>query len=183
MPNDNEGVKVAQRLDKLKKPPRYLFLTAYDEYMSDGYEVFADGYLLKPINQEDFNRNILRVMKKILTVSPRIVIEYRDGLNNVYTDSIMYIELIGRKSKITLEDGRELITDKTIEFWTNQLIQLASENFNRLSQSCIINFQHIDAIALETREITMDDDRKFKVPVRKVKEVKNAFYDYLEGEI
>ena len=180
MPEGREGFKVAQRLGELEKPPIYFFLTAHDEYLPDGYEFFAAGYLLKPINQENFNRNMLRVMKKILAVSPRIAIEHLDGVTNVYTDSIMYIELIARKSQVTLEDGRKLITDKTIYFWTTQL---TTQKFTRLSQSCMINFQHADDVGTMAGIITMDDNKKFKIPIRKVKEVKNSFYNYLESGV
>ena len=119
------------------------------------------------------------VQKKVLVSHPRIVVKHQKGTDSVYVDSIMYIELCNRKTKIMLENGQELLTSKTIGFWKKQL---TSKNFGHPSQSYIVNFQHMDCIIPEEREITMDNGKKFTIPIRKVRETDNAFQDYLENE-
>jgi len=119
------------------------------------------------------------VQKKIIVDHPRIVIKHQSGTDSVYTDNIMYIELYNRKTKIMLENGQELLTSKTIGFWKKQL---TSKNFGHPSQSYVVNFQHMDCITPEGREITMDNGKNFIIPVRKVKETDDAFRNYLDSE-
>jgi len=40
----------------------------------------------------------------------------------------------------------------------------------------------VDCIIPEEREITLDNGKKFTIPVRKVKETDNAFHNYLDSE-
>jgi len=117
--------------------------------------------------------------RKIPIDDLRIVVKHQTGIDSVYIDNIMYIELINRKTKITLENGQELLTANTIAFWKKQLI---SKSFGHHSQSYIINFQHVDGIIPEEREITMYDGKKFIIPVRKVTEINNAFQTCLNSE-
>jgi len=119
------------------------------------------------------------VQKKILASHPRIVVKHRNGTDAVYVDNIMYIELCNRKTKIMLENGQELLTSNTIAFWKKQL---TSKNFGHPSQSYIVNFQHMDCIVPEEREITMDNGKNFTIPIRKMKETDDAFRNYLSSE-
>mgnify|MGYP000291671353 CR=1 FL=1 len=59
MPKLN-GIEVAKQLLKLPKIPKIIFVTAYDEYAINAFELDAIDYLLKPIDEAE----LLKAVKK-----------------------------------------------------------------------------------------------------------------------
>jgi len=54
------GIDVARALDPIE-PPSLVFVTAYDHYALEAFEVCAVDYLLKPFDQERFRKTLSRV--------------------------------------------------------------------------------------------------------------------------
>ena len=47
-----DGVELARHLGKLASPPAVIFVTAYDQYAVEAFELAAVDYLLKPVRAE-----------------------------------------------------------------------------------------------------------------------------------
>src|SRR5690606_38214722 len=47
-----DGVELARHLARLEAPPAVIFVTAYDQYAVEGFELAAVDYLLKPVRAE-----------------------------------------------------------------------------------------------------------------------------------
>src|SRR6202045_2586979 len=54
------GIELARSLDPLQLPS-LVFVTAYDTYALEAFEVCAVDYLLKPFDQERFRKTLARV--------------------------------------------------------------------------------------------------------------------------
>ncbi len=63
MPGLN-GLELAERLREVRPEIQIAFLTAYDEYARDAFDVEAIDYLLKPIISNDLVRTIKRAQKR-----------------------------------------------------------------------------------------------------------------------
>ncbi|WP_229218865.1 LytR/AlgR family response regulator transcription factor [Rugamonas brunnea] len=63
------GLDVAARLASGEKPPRIVFVTAYDQYAVDAFEHSAVDYLLKPASQERLVRTVAK-LKAALGAQP-----------------------------------------------------------------------------------------------------------------
>jgi DNA-binding LytR/AlgR family response regulator len=55
------GLDVAARLAAGERPPRIVFVTAYDQYAVDAFEHSAVDYLLKPAGQERLGRTVAKL--------------------------------------------------------------------------------------------------------------------------
>ncbi|XID93409.1 response regulator [Paenibacillaceae bacterium WGS1546] len=58
------GLELARRLREFRPEIQIVFLTAYEEYARDAFEVEALDYLLKPITKEDMERTLRRYEKR-----------------------------------------------------------------------------------------------------------------------
>lgn len=63
------GFEVAAAISHMKKPPLFVFATAYDHYAVKAFEENAVDYLLKPISESRFALTLERV-RKLLIESP-----------------------------------------------------------------------------------------------------------------
>lgn len=63
MPGQN-GIQVAQRVTEIDDTIEIVFVTAYDNYALEAYNVQAVDYLLKPVQKERLARVLQRVMKR-----------------------------------------------------------------------------------------------------------------------
>ncbi|HJV02855.1 MAG TPA: LytTR family DNA-binding domain-containing protein [Burkholderiaceae bacterium] len=60
------GLDVAARLASGERPPRIVFVTAYDQYAVDAFEHSAVDYLLKPASQERLARTVAKLKAALL---------------------------------------------------------------------------------------------------------------------
>jgi two-component system LytT family response regulator len=64
------GVEVAQALLDEAHAPAIVFVTAYDEYALQAFEVSAIDYLVKPVDRERFEQMLERVERRIDRMGP-----------------------------------------------------------------------------------------------------------------
>ncbi|TCD05933.1 response regulator transcription factor [Pedobacter frigidisoli] len=131
-----------------------IFTTAYAEYALDGFEVEAIDYLLKPFNQERFNKAIHKAFdySALLKSADRnhtvestfddyFFVKADRKFVKLYFKDILFIE--GLKDYVVLNtSGDRIITAMNIKTIHDQLPQ---ENFIRISKSNIINIQQVDS--------------------------------------
>ena len=67
-----DGLEAAQHLSQLDTPPAIIFITAYDEYALQAFDVQAVGYLLKPVRLENL-KAALSKLKKINKVQANAI--------------------------------------------------------------------------------------------------------------
>ena len=61
MPDIN-GITLVNKLRETNPDIRIIFVTAYEQYAVDAFGVHADGFLLKPVNQEMLRKEVERVL-------------------------------------------------------------------------------------------------------------------------
>ncbi|MBV7298439.1 LytR/AlgR family response regulator transcription factor [Enterovibrio paralichthyis] len=59
-----DGLEVACTINALPKPPRIVFITAYDHYAIEAFEQGALDYLVKPINEDRLEKTCQRLLSK-----------------------------------------------------------------------------------------------------------------------
>lgn len=60
-----DGMKLAKKLNRLAKPPKIVFITAYDEYAVKAFEQCAFDYLLKPLDEERLFQSCNRLKEQL----------------------------------------------------------------------------------------------------------------------
>ena len=166
------GIALARSLDQ-QNLPDIVFVTAYDRYALEAFEVCASDYLLKPFDYERFRTTVARVRRKrgqaqggdrrnsLLSVvsrlerevkaladtSPRIIAESGNSMHILNIADIQLVE--GDRNYVKFSVGREQYHARS----TLQQAQhsLGSQPMLRISRSCLINVNYIRELSRTPR--------------------------------
>lgn len=139
-------------LEEVENNFKVIFVTAFDEYAIQAFEVNAADYLLKPVNPDRLRLTINRVLNSKDSQKPIKKYEYSDSiyvkLNNytstfVKINSIIHIESVGNYSKIVCAEKKSYLILKTLKQWEEEL---PVNYFKRIHRSNIINVEYINKI-------------------------------------
>lgn len=153
------GMDVAKIIRETNDTSEIIFITSIVDYIQEGYKVRAYRYLLKPIDFEDLNENILNCISDIIKKRENfMLIENKGIINKILINSIMYIEV--RKKVLTIH------TTDGIYNTNNSMdkieLELEKYNFFRCHKSYLINMEYIQLICKNTVVINNED-----IPVSK----------------
>ena len=149
------GISGLQFVKSLAQKPLIIFVTAYEEFALDGFELDVVDYLLKPVAVERF----LKACNKALTIfeqakrsiesetekKRKYIFLYADyNLIKVNHDDITYIEGLKDYVKIYLASSpKAIISRVTIKSLESQL---PANDFFRIHKSYIVNLAHVHSI-------------------------------------
>lgn len=166
------GLEVARIICKMKKSPCIVFVTAYDNFALEAYEVHATDYLLKPISEERLLQTILWI-KELLeqqerqTVLSRIPVENKGHLVMMDLQDITYF---------CCEDDRVIATTMKGTFPTGFILKnlesRLGKDFFRCHRKYIVNLQHIHEIIPwfnGTYALSLKEIDKIEIPVSRQK--------------
>ncbi len=148
-----------EMLELIEQPPSVIFTTAFDEFAIKAFEAHAIDYLLKPFNQERFDKAITKWGEKKNTrvdrtgdlletaaqspsQSNRIVVKNGSKIKIIPVHDIRYLEAADDYVKIHTSEGY-FLKNKTMNHFEQVLDQ---QLFVRAHRSYIINIQEITRI-------------------------------------
>ena len=171
---EQDGMALARQLRQQEIKTSLIFISNSREMALKGYEVNAQRYLVKPIDESLLREGILFCYKKYLN-SCSILLPSDAGVRKVAPKDIWYIEISGRKCKVVQEKGTWL-TGLSIRRLEEIL---ADRGFIRCHQSFLVNCAWIQVFHASTVELAGGEI----IPVSKyrLKEVRRAFFDYMQG--
>jgi DNA-binding LytR/AlgR family response regulator len=150
------GISGLQFVKSLTLKPLIIFVTAYDQFALDGFELDVVDYLLKPVAVERF----LKACNKALTIFEqakrvneqpetekrrKYIFLYADyNLIKVNHEDITYIEGLKDYVKIYVSNSpKAIISRVTIKSLESQL---PADDFFRVHKSYIVNLDHVHSI-------------------------------------
>lgn len=144
--------------------------------MSDGYDVEALHYLLKPVKKEKLFEVLDRYIAKCQT-SSQILLPCKDGTVRVAEDTLLYCEAMGKKTHLYLSDGRTLICTTGISKLTKEL----SNDFIPCHRSYLIHLRYIRSISKTA--VIMDNGQELPLSRRLYEGVNRAFITYYKEKL
>lgn len=163
------GMELAVKIREKNEEVPVLFITGYEKYMAQGYEVSALHYLLKPVHKEKLFDALDRLRK---TKKPEEKFSFRreDSLLLLPASSIWYMEAMGHKCLLAEGDLKH-----EVHMSISEAVSLfgGRKEFVQCHRSYIVNLQHASSIA--KTEIVMDDGTRIPISRSAGKAVNEAF--------
>jgi two-component system LytT family response regulator len=159
------GIEVARALHPCELPS-LVFVTAYDAYALEAFEVCAVDYLLKPFDQERFRKTLGRVRPKHSSAAaaderhallagllarlgqdaretrderPRLLAEFNGRLHVLEAGSVEMLE--ADRNYVSIRVGQQTFHARST---LNQAeLALRSQPMLRISRSCLINVNYV----------------------------------------
>lgn len=149
-----------EMLELIEQPPAVIFTTAFDEFAIKAFEAHAIDYLLKPFNQERFDKAVAKWMEKksaaieskteelleTASQSPsqshRIVVKNGSKIKIIPVHDVFYLEAADDYVKVHTKEGY-FLKNKTMSHFEQVL---DGQQFVRSHRSFIINIQQITRI-------------------------------------
>ena len=166
------GMELAGEIRKLDEEIPILFITGYDSYMAQGYEVSALHYLLKPVNKEKLFAVLDRLQRnRVKTeIEEKFLFQTEEGTLSLPLSKIWYVEASAHQCVLYTQEQ---------EYVLKQAISAVEKLFSgkkeiiRCHRSYLVNLQHISAIV--KNEIILDNKNRLPVSRNLSKEVNAAF--------
>lgn len=142
MPGET-GLALAQRLKSNPNSPEIIFVTAYSEYALDAFDVFARGYLVKPIDASKLEQLINKYSNETKAAAK---LQYQVGHSTrfIEVESIIAAVSEDKLTKIIFEGGSAYI-DTSLK----SLLKIYPSIFVQLHRHTLANLSLI--LALESK--------------------------------
>ena len=175
MPDIN-GIALGEELRKRNKQIVLIYLTAHSQYLDSALNLNAARFFEKPIDKDRFFSGIDNAIERIDNTTINFFIRDDKTQVRVTAESIIYIEISHRKTKVVTED-KIYFTTHTLDYFKDRLV---SSIFAQPHKSYIINFNFITAY--ERDKIVLDSQYKIPVSRSKQTEFHKSFVRFMEGK-
>lgn len=151
-----DGVTMAKQLRRSNDTIQIIFITGYSDYISEGYEVAALHYLMKPVKEEKLCSVLDRAVEKLAKNEKVLNLESGGEMVRVPIYQIRYAEVNGNYVTI------HALSDVTVKMTLGELEKQLDERFYRVSRSTIINLTQINRVT--RTEIRLGDGTGIALP-------------------
>jgi len=164
-----DGLMVAKAIRENQLITDIIFITAYDEYVYDGYTYKALAYLKKPVSASRLTKELTRYLfERENAGSNYITLSLNGCRQKLNIQHIDYIESIKRKISIVMGNNK-------YEFYAklDDIEQHCAYKMIRTHQSYLVNLQKISR--LTKTDVTLDNGNSIPVSKRYYESICQAF--------
>lgn len=151
-----DGVTMARRIRKENETVQIVFITGYSDYISEGYEVEALHYLMKPVSSEKLFSVLDRAAAKLRQNEKSLLLELSGEMVRIALHEIRYLDV--QKNYVTVHGKRNYTVKKSLGEFENELDQ----RFFRVGRGLILNLQSVRRVTKQ--EVHLSDGTVLPLP-------------------
>lgn len=151
-----DGVSLAKSLRRENETIQIIFITGYSDYISEGYEVAALHYLMKPVNKDKLFSVLDRAVEKLQKNEKVLTFEMIGETVRIPVYQIRYADV--QRNYTTIHAKENL----TVKMPLGDLISMLDERFYRVGRSLVVNLTLISRIT--KTEIHLQDGTLLPLP-------------------
>ncbi len=168
------GMDAERRLYRADKDCKIIFLTTSTEHAQISYAVHAVYYLIKPLDQEQFEQAMDFCGLKPEYAVPFLSIDVDGYCRQIDTEQILYIDYQDRMTQIHFRD-HSLALGKS--FGEISALLEADERFLTIFRGVMVNMQHI--AKFDDIFFVLDNGKRLQLTIRNKKSIAQAYRSYV----
>ena len=167
--------KIREQVTEIQ--PVIIFVTGYERYVFDAFDVGAFQYLLKPVDEEKFAQVFARAVAQIGTTKEKLgrvlTLQSANTSKTVPLDSIYYIESNNHKVELHLKNGEfacyAKIGDLELEL---------QDQFFRIHKGYLVNLSYVAGYS--KRSLTLTNGEELLLSKYKYQDFVKAYLHFLK---
>lgn len=177
--SDMDGMEMAKYIRSMEhiKQPVIIFVTGYERYVYDAFDVDALQYLVKPVNEQKFAEVFRRAQDKILSDTEQkkksLVIQHAGASKAIPLDNIYYMESQSHKIVLYTKDG-----ELTYYARIGDLEEELQGNFCRIHKGYLVNLAYVDEYS--KTEIILVNGTKIPLSKYKYEDFVKAYLRFMQ---
>ncbi len=173
-----DGMGMARRIRGMEdiKQPIIVFVTGYEKYVYDAFDVGAFQYLLKPVDEQRFAEVFQRAVKQAVSDAEQgkkvLVVQYGSTGKTIPLNDIYYMESQNHKIAVHFKDG-------VLEYYAKigDLEEELQGQFCRIHKGYLINLSYVDEY--NKTEVTLTNGDKLLISKYKYEDFVKAYLRFM----
>ncbi|MCM1092024.1 MAG: LytTR family DNA-binding domain-containing protein [Butyrivibrio sp.] len=180
-----DGMELARHIRSMGhvRQPVIIFVTGYESYVYDAFDVDAFQYLVKPVNRQKFAEVFGRVRDKLLSEAEQgkknLVIRYAGAIKTIPLENIYYMESQSHKIMLYIMDGQKGGL-RRLEYYARigELEEELQGYFCRIHKGYLVNLSHVDEYS--RTEITLTSGDRLPLSKYKYEDFVKAYLHFMQ---
>lgn len=169
------GVELAQHIRRDNESMQIVFITGFPDYISQGYEVSALHYLMKPVDEAKLFSVLDKACKNLNKTERAIMLNIEGEIARFAVSEIVCLEAFGHAVAIRTTTGHYDVKQSITE-----IENMLGEGFIRCHRSYIVGLKHIKRIT--KADVILDNGMAIPLSRRSYDRVNQAFIKFFKGE-
>ena len=182
-----DGTELARNIRAMDtgRQPIIIFVTGYEKYVYDAFDVGAFQYLVKPVDEhkfaEVFSRAVGQIASEVEKRRKKLVIPYAGGSKAIPFHDIYYMESQNHNIVLYLKSGNQTCTSR-LEYYgkIGDLEKELAGQFYRIHRGYLINLFHVESY--DRTEVRMANGDKLLLSRYKYDGFVQAYMEYISEE-
>lgn len=177
--DEHSGMELARKIRRQNRMVPIVFVSAFIQYTTQGYEVSAARYLIKgePDFTEKLHESLHTVLQQLGFADGKTVFPFREKTVSLFENQIAYIESCGHDLQFHLCGADMVYTMRRTLDAVQQTLSPA--HFIRAHKSFLINRRYV--AGLENRKLLLLDGKEISIPRSRYQSVARALDAYTGG--
>jgi DNA-binding LytR/AlgR family response regulator len=169
---DINGVELAKKIREAGDGAEIIFITGFPDFISEGYEVNALHYLLKPVNPEKVRAVLDKALERRGEKPRTLLLPMKGGAVRVRAGDIVYAEVLSHNITVHMADGAQLSVSMRI----TDMEELLGEGFFKCHRSYIVALRYVRRVTRTA--VLLDDGRELPLSRNLYVAANRAFIEF-----
>ena len=170
-----DGITMAKKVRQDNESVQMVFITGFADYISEGYEVAALHYLMKPVKQDKLFAVLDRAVASIQKTERVILLPGGGEMLRLTISQVQYVEAFSHT--VAIITGTDTIQ---VKMPISEVERLLGEGFIRCHRSYLVGLKHISR--LSKTEVVLDNGKTLPLSRSAAPLVHKAFISYYTGD-